>query len=52
MRDLYEGRDLQPTTDLRSVFKSVLAGRFGMAEATLERSVFPGSAQAAPLDNV
>jgi uncharacterized protein (DUF1501 family) len=47
-RDLYQNRDLRPTTDLRSVFKGVLAERFGLPEATLERSVFPDSGAVAP----
>jgi len=51
-RDLYENRDLKPTTDLRRVFKSVLAERFGMAESALERAVFPDSANAAPLEHL
>jgi uncharacterized protein (DUF1501 family) len=48
-RDLHEGRDLRATTDLRGVFKGVLAERFGMPEAALETSVFPGSASVEPL---
>ncbi len=51
-RDLHEGRDLQPTTDLRSIFKGVLAERFGLAEAALERAVFPGSATASPVEHL
>jgi uncharacterized protein (DUF1501 family) len=51
-RDLYENRDLKPTTDLRRVFKSVLAERFGLTEAALERAVFPDSAGATPLQHL
>ncbi len=51
-RDLHEGRDLRATTDLRGVFKGVLAARFGISEAALETSVFPGSASVAPLELV
>jgi uncharacterized protein (DUF1501 family) len=51
-RELYENRDLKPTIDLRRVFKSVLAERFGLAEATLERAVFPDSANAVPLEQL
>ncbi len=43
---LYEGRDLQPTLDLRSVFKGVLAGHLGISEPALEERVFPDSRQA------
>ena len=42
-RDLHEGRDLRATTDLRAVFKGVLAERFRLAESALGRAVFPGS---------
>jgi len=42
-RDLHEGRDLRATTDLRAVFKGVLAERFRLAESVLGRAVFPGS---------
>lgn len=44
--DLYDGRDLYPTTDLRSVFKGVLAEHLGIAPAFLEREVFPDSGTA------
>ena len=47
--NLYQGRDLQPTIDLRSVFKGVLAGHLGLAESWLETRVFPGSAAASPM---
>ena len=51
-RDLYDGRDLRPTTDLRALFKAVLHERFGVGEAALARSVFPGSDAVAPLDGL
>jgi uncharacterized protein (DUF1501 family) len=51
-RDLHEGRDLRATTDLRSLFKAVLHERFGVSEAALARSVFPGSDRVEPLDRV
>jgi len=51
-RDLHEGRDLRPTTDLRAVFKAVLHERFGLGEAALARSVFPASDAVAPLDGL
>jgi uncharacterized protein (DUF1501 family) len=47
-RELHEGRDLRATSDLRSVFKGVLASMLGVPEAALERSVFPDSAAAKP----
>jgi uncharacterized protein (DUF1501 family) len=46
---LYEGRDLRPTVDLRSVFKGVLRDHLGVAPAVLESAVFPGSIAARPL---
>ena len=39
---LFEGRDLAPTTDLRSVSKGVLAEHLGLRPEVLRR-VFPGS---------
>jgi uncharacterized protein (DUF1501 family) len=42
-RDLHDGRDLRPTTDLRALFKAVLHERFGVGEAALAREVFPAS---------
>ena len=41
--DLYEGRDLQPTTDIRGVFKGVLAQHLHLKEGFLDQHVFPGS---------
>jgi uncharacterized protein (DUF1501 family) len=43
---LYEGRDLTPTTDLRSVIKSLLRDHMGVAPALIDRDVFPDSAAA------
>ena len=47
--DLYEGRDLMPTTDARSLFKGILADHLEVPDALLERSVFPDSAGAPPM---
>lgn len=44
---LYQGRDLQPTTDIRSVMKSVLRDHMQVPQRLLEESVFPDSAAAA-----
>ncbi|HSM37553.1 MAG TPA: DUF1501 domain-containing protein [Longimicrobiales bacterium] len=41
-RQLYEGRDVRPTLDTRSVLKGVLAGTFDLTRAQSER-VFPDS---------
>jgi uncharacterized protein (DUF1501 family) len=45
-RSLYEGRDLQPTTDLRSVLKGVLSDHLQVPSAALESNVFPDSKSA------
>jgi len=42
--NLYEGRDLAPTTDLRAVIKGVLRDHLGIAERVLAQAVFPDSA--------
>ena len=46
---LYEDRDLAPTTDLRSLFKSVLIEHLGVPARHIEQDVFPDSARARPL---
>ena len=50
--DLYEGRDLMPTTDTRSLFKGILADHLDVPESLLERSVFPNSAAAPQTRNL
>jgi hypothetical protein len=45
---LYEGSDLRPTTDLRSVFKGVLRDHLGVPATLLNASIFPDSKDAAP----
>ena len=46
--DLYEGRDLKPTIDLRSVLKGLLKDHLRVEESVLASNVFPGSADAKP----
>ena len=46
--NLLEGRDLQPTTDLRSVAKGLLIAQLGLPPGAMA-AVFPDSAGAAPL---
>jgi uncharacterized protein (DUF1501 family) len=46
---LYEGRDLKPTTDLRSVLKGVLRDHLRVEEKLLATSVFPDSSVAVPI---
>ena len=43
---LYEERDLRPTTDLRAVFKGVLADHLRVSTGALERDAFPDSGDA------
>lgn len=50
--ELYQDRDLHATTDLRAVFKGVLALHLGVSESALEAVVFPGSARARPVENL
>jgi uncharacterized protein (DUF1501 family) len=42
-RDLHEGRDLKPTTDLRGVLKGLLKDHLRADERALAAAVFPGS---------
>ncbi len=42
-RALYEGRDVQPTTDYRALLKAMLRDRMGLDEAFIEDTVFPAS---------
>ena len=47
--DLYQGRDLKPTTDLRAVLKGVLRDHLRADERALALSVFPGSDGVKPM---
>jgi uncharacterized protein (DUF1501 family) len=47
--NLYEGRDLAPTTDLRAVLKGLLRDHLRLDEQALAASVFPGSADVKPM---
>ncbi len=49
---LYEGRDLRPTVDLRSVFKGVLSDHFGLSLAALNAVVYPNSESAPKLNGL
>jgi len=49
---LHEGRDLRPTTDLRALFKGVLASHLRVPEAALETRIFPDSRAVRPLDGL
>jgi uncharacterized protein (DUF1501 family) len=49
---LLDGRDLRPTTDLRSVFKAVLGDHMLVDNASLTSHVFPNSSGARPLQGL
>jgi uncharacterized protein (DUF1501 family) len=50
--DLYAGRDLKPTADLRSLTKAALRDHLGVDEARLETAVFPNSKNARPFEGL
>jgi uncharacterized protein (DUF1501 family) len=47
--NLYDGRDLAPTTDLRAVMKGVLSEHLRLDEQALGKTVFPGSGDVKPM---
>jgi uncharacterized protein (DUF1501 family) len=47
--DLYENRDLKPTTDLRAMLKGLLKDHLRADERALAENVFPGSAGVKPM---
>lgn len=49
---LYQGRDLKPTLDMRSVFKGVLARHLAVDERDLNQHVFPDSVNARALEGL
>jgi uncharacterized protein (DUF1501 family) len=49
---LYQGRDLRPTMDLRSIFKGVLSAHLGAPQRELERNIFPDSGRAKTLEGL
>ena len=49
---LYQGRDLAPTTDLRALLKGVLADQLGISAQALGEKVFPESAGVAPMQGL
>jgi len=46
---LFEGRDLAPTLDMRSLFKGVLLEHMALDRRALDETVFPDSAAARPV---
>ncbi|PWJ90972.1 uncharacterized protein (DUF1501 family) [Mesorhizobium loti] len=49
---LYEQRDLAPTSDVRAVLKGLLADQFGLSAGTLGDKVFPESAAVKPMQGL
>lgn len=47
--DLFEGRDLKTTTDIRALFKGLLVGHLGLAPSAVDRQVFPNTTEVRPL---
>jgi uncharacterized protein (DUF1501 family) len=47
--NLYEARDLAPTTDLRAVMKGVLKEHLRLDDQALATAVFPGSSDVKPM---
>ena len=50
--NLYQGRDLLPTTDMRSLFKTVLRDHLQISQDSIESELFPNSGVAGYLDNL
>ncbi len=51
-KDLYEARDLKPTTDIRAILKGVLADHLKIDRATLDNTIFPDSQDAGITENL
>ena len=49
---LLEGRDLRPTTDMRALFKGLLAAHLAVPEMVLETRIFPDSRAVKPLEGL
>jgi uncharacterized protein (DUF1501 family) len=50
--NLYEGRDLAATTDLRAVLKGLLKDHLRVTDQALAGSVFPGSADVRAMEGL
>jgi len=46
---LFQNRDLAPTLDMRSLFKSILGTQMGVDRRSLDTTVFPDSINAPPI---
>jgi uncharacterized protein (DUF1501 family) len=50
--DLYDGRDLKPTTDLRALLKGVLKEQLALDDRVLATKIFPGSEDVRPMSGL
>jgi uncharacterized protein (DUF1501 family) len=50
--NLFAGRDLRPTSDLRSMMKAALRDHLGVDPGHIDRVVFPGSGEAKPFEGL
>lgn len=50
--ELYQGRDLNPTTDLRAVLKGLLSDHLGLASDRLAQDIFPDSDAVRPMQGL
>jgi uncharacterized protein (DUF1501 family) len=50
--NLYQGRDLKPTTDLRAVLKGLLRDHVRVGDKALASAVFPDSGAVKPMDGL
>lgn len=49
---LYQGRDLKPTTDLRAVMKGVMTDHLGLSASVLAERIFPDSGAVKPMQGL
>ena len=50
--NLYEARDLKPTTDIRGIMKGIIAGLYDTPDSALANDIFPDSASAKPMTDL
>lgn len=50
--NLYEGRDLKPTTDLDALIAGAVAGHFALDPARTKATLFPGATAARPIEGL
>jgi uncharacterized protein (DUF1501 family) len=49
---LYQNRDLMPTTDIRAPMKGILSTLYGLSPATLDHDIYPDSGSAAQMNGL